>query len=232
MSSNTNIELLNTKGVEIQLTFKIIILGDSYVGKSCLALNASKDLFDPSYKTTVGFEFLDYAVKINEYNIKLQIWDTCGQETYRSLITSFYHSSSLAILVYSIDDESSFNNLEMWLNEIKTKGNPEITIILVGNKADLEDQRKVTKEMANEWCENNGIKTFIETSAKNGINVKNIFFEAAKILLEQHKKHTNRLKNTESMRNVMLEDKSLDKNASKELIIDFTSKREKKKCCG
>ena len=231
MSSNMGVELLNKKPEEINITFKIIILGDSYVGKSCLALKVAKGSFDPNYKTTVGFEFLDYSVKINDFKIRLQIWDTCGQETYRSLITSFYNSSALAILVYSIDDEKSFNNLEMWLNEIKTKGNPDISIILIGNKADLENKRKVTKEMAIEWCENNGIKTFIETSAKDGKNVEDIFNEAAKILLEQHQKHTNRIKNTESMRNVFIENKALDKNASKELISDFSSRPRKKKCC-
>ena len=234
MSMNQNIEMLNKDKEESELVFKIIILGDSFVGKSCLTLKAIKGSFLKEHKITVGFEFLDYSVQIDGCNITLQIWDTCGQETYRSLISSFYRSSSLAILVYSIDSESSFNNLEMWLNEIKTKGNPDVNIILIGNKADLENKRVVTKEMANEWCENNGVKTFMETSAKNGNNVKDLFLEAAKILLEQHKRQKHRLHITSSMKNVLDEAEIYDKNTSKEINIndgENSVERRKKGCC-
>ena len=234
MSFKQNIEMLNKNEGQPEITFKIIVLGDSFVGKSCLTLKAVKGSFEKEYKSTVGFEFLNYTVKIENYNIKLQIWDTCGQEAYRSLISSFYHSSALAILVYSIDSEVSFNNLEIWLNEIKTKGNPDINIILIGNKADLESKREVTKEMANEWCENNNVKFFMETSAKNGDNVKNLFSEAAKILLEQHKKQKHRILLTSSMKNVLEEAEVYDGETSKEINIsdgDNSVKKKKKKCC-
>ena len=115
------------------LTFKIIVLGDSGVGKSCLTLKATQDRFESIYSPTIGFEFLTYTVQIGDKIIKLQIWDTCGQEVYRSLISSFYRNSSLAILVYSIDDENSFSNLESWLNELKSQGNVDMNIFLVGN---------------------------------------------------------------------------------------------------
>ena len=229
-----NYEILPEDYTNFDLSFKLIVIGDSGVGKSSLTNNGIKKIFSESYNATVGFEFFTFNVKMNDKVVKLQIWDTCGQETYRSLISSFYRSSSLAILVYSIDSESSFNNLEMWLNEIKTKGNPDVNIILIGNKADLEDKRVVTKEMANEWCENNGVKTFMETSAKNGNNVKDLFLEAAKILLEQHKRQKNRLHITSSMKNVLDEAEIYDKNTSKEINIndgENSVERRKKGCC-
>ena len=85
------------------LSFKIIIIGDSGVGKSCLALRATKSIFEETYKVTLGFEYCMFNIKINDKIIKLQIWDTCGQEVYRSLISNFYRNSSLAIIVYSVD---------------------------------------------------------------------------------------------------------------------------------
>jgi small GTP-binding protein len=88
---------------QYDLSFKIIVIGNSGVGKSCLTIKATKNLFETAYSATVGFEFFTFNVKINEKVVKLQIWDTCGQEVYRSLITNFYRNSSLAILVYAID---------------------------------------------------------------------------------------------------------------------------------
>ena len=156
---------------------------------------------------------MTFYLKIEDSNVKLQIWDTCGQEVYRSLIGSFYRNSSLAIIVYSIDNENSFNNIESWLNELKTKGNPEINVFLVGNKVDLEDKRVVTKEMASDLCEINNIKLFMETSAKTGFNVKNIFIEAAKVLYEQHIKMKDRISRPDSVGHLIVDDGK--KNSSK-----------------
>ena len=141
---NYKAEILTQEFNDSDLNFKIIIIGDSGVGKSCLSLQATKGVFEQLYAPTIGFEFMTFFVKVEEKTIKLQIWDTCGQEVYRSIISSFYHNSSLAIIVYSIDNEDSFSDLEFWLNELKTKGNPDINIFLIGNKADLEDKRKIS----------------------------------------------------------------------------------------
>ena len=173
---------------ESSLSFKIIVIGDPFVGKSSLTMRATRGTFENAYNSTVGFEFCSFYVKIAETIVKLQIWDTCGQEIYRSLISSFYHNSSLAIIVYSIDNEMSFHNIETWLNEIKTLGNPDVNIFLIGNKADLKDKRKVTKEMADTFCDNNNIDFFLETSAKTGFNADIVFIEAAKLLYNQHLK--------------------------------------------
>ena len=171
------------------LCFKIILLGDTNVGKSCLSRRASKDTFEDIYTPTVGFEFFSFFIKLVDQKIKIQIWDTCGQEEYRSLIQSFYRNSSLAIIVYSIDNKKSFTNTEIWINESKIKANPNLTFFLVGNKVDLEEKREVTKEMANDLCQKHNIKLFMETSAKTGLNAKNIFIEASKVLYEQHLKY-------------------------------------------
>lgn len=195
---NYHIEILNQELTDFELNFKIIIIGDSGVGKSCLSLRATKNVFESLYSPTIGFEFMTFYIKVDEKPIKLQIWDTCGQEVYRSLISSFYNNSSLAIVVYSIDNEDSFNNLEFWLNELRTKGTPDINIFLIGNKADLEYNRKITKEMAQEFAENNKIKLFLETSAKTGFNARNIFIEAAKLLYEEHIKYKDNLSRLDS----------------------------------
>ncbi len=195
---NYQVEILSQEINEFELNFKIIIIGDSGVGKSCLSLRATKNIFESLYSPTIGFEFLTIFIKVDDKPIKLQIWDTCGQEVYRSLISSFYNNSSLAILVYSIENEDSFNNLEFWLNELRTKGNPDINIFLIGNKADLEYNRKITKEMAQEFAENNKIKLFLETSAKTGFNARNIFIEAAKLLYEEHIKYKDNLSRLDS----------------------------------
>jgi len=227
---NYQIETLNQELTEFELNFKIIIIGDSGVGKSCLSLRATKNVFESLYSPTIGFEFMTFFIKVDEKPIKLQIWDTCGQEVYRSLISSFYNNSSLAIVVYSIDNEESFNNLEFWLNELKTKGNPDINLFLIGNKADLEDNRKVSKEAAQEFAENNKIKLFLETSAKTGFNAQNIFIEAAKLLYEQHLKYKDRVSRLESISGTVPRE-SNQSNAMNIMNIEEDEDRKKKGCC-
>ena len=188
-NSDLKCEIINQDSGQFDLSFKLIVIGDSGVGKSCLAIKAIKNYFEDLYAPTVGFEFLSFSVKINEETIKLQIWDTCGQEAYRSLINSFYRNSSLAILVYSIDNKHSFENLESWLNDVKTQSSPDIKIILIGNKVDLEDKREVTKEMGEQFCIDHNLCLFMETSAKTGFNAQNLFMKAGTILYDEHLKN-------------------------------------------
>ena len=177
---------------QYDLSFKMIVIGDAGVGKSCLTAKASKGIFEETYSATVGFEFLVFNVKLNDKVIKLQIWDTCGQELYRSLISSFYRNASLAMMVYAIDNRESFNHIETWLKEVKLQSNPDIKIFLIGNKSDLEENRKVTTEAAKTFKEENGIHYFSEASAKNGVNAKEVFIEAAKLLYGEHLKYKER----------------------------------------
>lgn len=175
------------------LTFKIIVIGDSFVGKSCLTTKGIKNTYEDTYNATVGFEFVTSNIKINDKISKMQIWDTCGQEVYRALITNFYRNSSLAVLVYSIDNYESFENLDLWLKELKTFSSPDAKIFLVGNKNDLESKRKVSTEQGYGYKLEHNLDGFFEASAKTGFNVQNIFIEAAKVLYIDYMKYKDRI---------------------------------------
>ena len=182
-------EILPEDYTNFDLSFKLIVIGDSGVGKSCLTNNAVKNIFDDSYNATVGFEFFTFNVKINDKIVKLQIWDTCGQELYRSLITNFYRNSSLAVMVYSINSKESFENIEMWLRELRTHSNPDAKVFLIGNKIDLENERQITKEQGEQFAKDNKINGFMEASAKTGVNAQKIFIQAATTLYEDYIKY-------------------------------------------
>ena len=211
-----------------ELSFKIIVIGDSGVGKSCLTMKATKNYFETYYSPTIGFEFFTFNVKIKDKYIRLQIWDTCGQEIYKSLISSFYRNSSLAILVYSIEDKESFKNIESWLNEIKDKGNPDVKIFLIGNKYDLEEKRKISLDEAKKFSKEHGLDLFLETSAKTGFNVKEVFVEAAKILYEENLKYKERasISNNSNLGSI-----DFSPDIPGQLIIDDEDYKPKKKCC-
>jgi small GTP-binding protein len=176
------IEPLGEDYLQFDLSFKIIIIGDPGVGKSCISVKAIKDKFIEGYETTVGFDFFTYCIKMNGQIIQLKIWDTCGQEVYRALIHNFFRNTSLAILVYSIDNKESFKNLNFWLNDLKTQSNPDIKIILIGNKKDLNEKREVTLEQGEKFYKEKQFQLFVETSAKTGENIQEIFLESARIL--------------------------------------------------
>ena len=147
-TDGVNYEILPEDITQYDLSFKMIVIGDSGVGKSCLTNKATKNLFEETYNATVGFEFFTFNLKLNNKIIKLQVWDTCGQELYRSLITNFYRNSSLAIMVYAINNKESFENIDMWLKELRTHSNPDTKVFLIGNKIDLENERVINREQA------------------------------------------------------------------------------------
>ena len=128
-------------------------------------------------------------MKINDLVIKMQIWDTCGQEIYKSLISNFYRNSSLAVILYSIDNRESFEHAENWLNDLKGQANPDVRIFLVGNKSDLEEERKVAKEEGLKFKNEKGLDMFMESSAKTGYNARNVLIEAAKLLYSDYLKY-------------------------------------------
>ena len=191
-SNHKDYEILPDDNQTHDSSFKIIVIGDSGVGKSCLTMKATKNIFETSYSPTIGFEFYTFNVRMNEKVIRLQIWDTCGQEVYRSLINGFYRNSSLAILVYAIDSEKSFKNLDIWLNDIKTNSNPDVKIFLIGNKQDLDEKRKIPFNKGKKFSEEHKLHLFKETSAKTGYNAQEIFVEAAHILYEEKLKYEER----------------------------------------
>jgi len=179
---NKNYEVLPEDYSSYDLSFKIIVIGNSGVGKSCLSIQATKHEFENNYIATIGFEFFSFNVKFKDKVIRLQIWDTCGQEIYKSLVSSFYRSSSLAIVVYSIDNQKSFDDIDLWLKDLKANSSPDIKVFLIGNKADLEEKRVISKEKAEKYKEEYELDFFKETSAKTGMNAQEIFVEAAIVL--------------------------------------------------
>ena len=222
-----NYEILPDDFLQYDLSFKIIVIGDSGVGKSCLTNRATTNLFEDTYSATVGFEFLSFNVKINEKVVKLQIWDTCGQELYRSLITNFYRNSSLAIIVYAINSKDSFENIEMWLRELRTHSNPDAKVFLIGNKIDLENERKITREQGENFAKTNKLHLFLESSAKTGFNAKKVFIKAAKVLYDEHLKY----KNIEDNANPNSGEQNEGGDTSEKLKPVGVNDKKKKGCC-
>ena len=188
-----NVKILNldnNTNFDIDYSFKVIIIGNSFVGKSSIVHIATKNtIISDKYNPTIGFDYFSFYIEYNSKNIKLQIWDTCGQEAYKSLITNFYRNSSLAIMIYAINDKKSFEDLDMWLKEIKTRSNPDTKIILIGNKIDLESERVVSHDEAVKFAQDYNFIKYYETSAKTGFNIKNVFVQIAILLYEDYMKN-------------------------------------------
>ena len=185
----TEIEVLdNIKGDKFDFNFKIIVIGNSGVGKSCLTLKATKDIFQENFVSTMGFQFYSFHVKINQKVFKLQIWDTCGQEIYRSLITNFYRTAALAIIVYSVTDKKSFEETEIWLKQVKLNADPNCKIFLIANKVDLPE-KVVSSEDGLNLKKEHGFECYMETSAKTGVNVKELFVNCALALYKELPKY-------------------------------------------
>ena len=172
------------------LNYKVIVIGKSGVGKTCITNQAAHEEFLKDYHVTIGMEFFVLFVKIDDKIIKLQIWDTCGQEAYRSLVASFYRSVSLVFIVYAINSRDSFEDIDYWVKDLKIHNSPDTKIILVGNKCDLEAERQVSKEEAKNYAETYEFVNFFETSAKDDINIKEMFLDGAKILYNEFLKYS------------------------------------------
>ena len=177
-------------------------------------------------------------VKINDKILKLHIWDTCGQELYRSLVANFYKNCSLAILVYAIDNNDSFKNLSLWLKDLKINSNPDAKMILIGNKCDLVDERKISYEEGEKFSKDFEFEFFSETSAKTGFHAKEIFLKAAMYLYDDYilyKKNNNNFERDSNINmstmdnfndsNVIIIDKNKHKDTIKQNLM------RKKNCC-
>ncbi|XP_008787455.1 ras-related protein RABE1c-like [Phoenix dactylifera] len=159
---------------------KLLLIGDSGVGKSCLLLRFTDDSFTTSFITTIGIDFKIRTVELDGKRIKLQIWDTAGQERFRTITTAYYRGAMGILLVYDVTDESSFNNIRNWIRQIEQHASDNVNKILVGNKADMdESKRAVSTSQGQMLADEYGIK-FFETSAKTNFNVEQVFFSIAR----------------------------------------------------
>ena len=192
------------------LEVKIITLGDSHVGKSSLIFKFIEDKFSSSYMSTVGFDLKFKTIKINNEEIKVMIFDTAGQERFRSLASNYIKKANGILLVYDISDKNTFLNIENWMTNIKEESSDTIPIILIGNKCDLDEQRKIQKEEGEQFANNNNLK-FFETSCKDGDNVENCFIELTKQIIERKK------------------EKQFNPNTQK--LVNIKDKKKEKDCC-
>ena len=187
---------------DIALSLKTILIGNSMVGKSALCEKICKKTFQKKYEKTVGFEFITLHFNIvsdmNKPVLRYQIWDCCGEETYRTLVTSFFCNASVFLLAYDVTNEKSFNDIESWVNEVKSKNTVEaIPFVLIGTKIDLNDDRKVTKEAGEKFAKANGMK-FVEVSAQTGAGITDLENILAKIIYEESKKKEEKKEKNEN----------------------------------
>ncbi|KAK9325443.1 ras family-domain-containing protein [Lipomyces orientalis] len=169
MASSRNYDIL----------IKLLLIGDSGVGKSCLLLRFSEDSFTPSFITTIGIDFKIRTIDLDGKRIKMQIWDTAGQERFRTITTAYYRGAMGILLVYDVTDEKSFNNIRNWFSNVEQHASEGVNKLLIGNKCDWEEKRAVSTEQGKALANELGIP-FIEASAKANINVEEAFVSLAR----------------------------------------------------
>ena len=163
-----------SKDDEYDFLFKIVLIGDSGVGKSNILSRFTRNEFDLESKTTIGVEFATRSIPIDNKTIKAQIWDTAGQERYRAITNAYYRGAVGALLVYDIAKHLTYENVERWLKELKDHADANIVVMLVGNKCDLRHLRAVPTEEATQFADKNNL-SFLETSALDSTNVEEAF---------------------------------------------------------
>ncbi|XP_032812524.1 ras-related protein Rab-30 [Petromyzon marinus] len=166
---------------DCDLLFKIVLIGNAGVGKTCLVRRFTQGLFPPGQGATIGVDFMIKTVEVDGTKIKLQIWDTAGQERFRSITQSYYRSAHALVLTYDVSSEETFACLPAWLREMEQHASAHVPRVLVGNKLDLADVRQVTREQAEAFARLHGLR-YLETSAKEAENVERLFVELARRL--------------------------------------------------
>ena len=194
--------------------FKVLLLGNSDVGKSSLILRYVDGTWSNTFIPTIGVDFKVKTIEVDNKKIKMQIWDTAGQERFRTVIASYFKGSHGVLLIYDVTNKTSFKQLESWLEIIENNASEDILKILIGNKIDLEEDREVTKEEGQSFANMHNIQ-FMETSAKMNTNVNEAFEALAKIMMEYNV--NQKVKATKN-------DKTVKVSSGKNLST-------KKKCC-
>uniref|UniRef100_A0AAQ4PKL7 small monomeric GTPase n=1 Tax=Gasterosteus aculeatus aculeatus TaxID=481459 RepID=A0AAQ4PKL7_GASAC len=153
--------------------FKLLLIGDSGVGKTCLLFRFSEDSFNTTFISTIGIDFKIRTIELDGKRVKLQIWDTAGQERFRTITTAYYRGAMGIMLVYDISNEKSFENIKNWIRNIEEHASSDVEKMILGNKCDMSDRRQVSKDRGEKLAIDYGVK-FLETSAKSSLNVEEV----------------------------------------------------------
>ena len=204
------------KGTEdYEFIFKVLLLGNSNVGKSSLFLRFVDDIWNDTFVPTIGVDFKIKTFNIDEKKIKMQIWDTAGQERFKNIIASYYRGAHGILLIYDVTDKESFKNLSNWLIEIEKNASKNVLKVLIGNKTDLEEKRVMTYNQGQEFADSYGLK-YIETSAKKNLNVNEAFETLGRELMQAS------------------DDKKIGKSKDKKISVtkaEDLNQEQKKGCC-
>ena len=215
----------NTENVKgYNMIFKIVLIGDTSVGKTNILSKYLTDEFDAKSKATVGVEFGVKNFKIENNIVKVQIWETAGEERYRSITNAYYKGAKGSLLIYDITNKKSFENVEKWISDLKANADEDISMILLGNKTDLEDKRVVTTEEGKNKAEFYNL-TFMETSAFNGNNIQEAFNE---LITDIYKKNHELLENQAKVE-IIRDKKTIELDKGEDNNTDEV--KEKKWCC-
>ena len=209
---------------EYDFLMKLILVGDSGVGKTNILSKYLKNNFDPDSKATVGVEFGTKNIEIDDKRIKVQIWDTAGQERYKSITSTYYKGAKGAFIVYDITRKSTFDNIDKWIGDLKNNGDENMIVYLVGNKSDLNDMREVRKDEAMTKSEKFNI-AFSETSALYGDNIHKIFQDLMEKVYINFYRNVNTNKEKEINKGVDLNGESKENNNT------GNSQESERKCC-
>ncbi|XP_056137563.1 ras-related protein Rab-8B-like [Lampris incognitus] len=169
--------------------FKLLLIGDSGVGKTCLLFRFSEDAFNTTFISTIGIDFKIRTIELNGKRVKLQIWDTAGQERFRTITTAYYRGAMGIMLVYDICNDKSFENIQNWIRNIEEHASSDVEKMILGNKCDMADRRQVSKDRGEKLAIEYGVK-FMETSAKTSLNVEEAFYTMGRDILHNLSKKT------------------------------------------
>ena len=217
-------------------SIKVMLIGDSGVGKTNILNRLINNKFNDKHEPSLSLEYSNHSIKINNYIIRMQIWDTAGQEKYNSIISNYYKSAEVAVFVYSIDDIKSYNSIQEWYKELISEKNDEnnnVKKILLGNKLDLEKERRVETKIAKTFADENGFEVFAEITCKNDgeqkiYNISNIFDAIGKIFYDEY---TQSSCNNLSSFHYFASASILDSKKNPENEIENIEVDKKKKCC-
>ncbi|XP_078388622.1 ras-related protein Rab-8B-like [Cetorhinus maximus] len=193
--------------------FKLLLIGDSGVGKTCLLFRFSDDAFNATFIATIGIDFKVKTVELDGKKIKLQIWDTAGHERFRTITSAYYRGAMGIMLVYDITQEKSFDNVRNWIRDIEEHAPTDVERVILGNKCDVNQKRQVPKERGEKLAIDYGIK-FFETSAKSSLNVEEAFITLTRDIMTRSNKKMNENRPSGKSESVRMTAKSQSKKRS------------------